>query len=257
MAEYTAGRRLHAAYSFHFLRGPWDARFIREAVESFFAHPGAPRPCWSFSNHDVARVVSRWAPRDPALRTRFALLANILLVSLPGTIFLYQGEELGLTQVDVPRERLVDPEGIANWPRHRNRDGARTPMPWKSGAPDLGFGARDPWLPFGPDHAALAVDRAAQDSNSVMNRLREHLAWRRSVPDLGSAVTRFRDAAPGVLAFERAADARRLGFVFNLTEKAQRFSGFAGASWIRGEGGLETREIVLPPLGHAIVEFSG
>ena len=257
MAEYTSGRRLHAAYSFHLLRGPCDARFIAKSVESFFAHPGAPWPCWSFSNHDVIRVVTRWAPKDQTLRPRFAALANALITSLPGTSFLYQGEELGLTNVDVPRDRLVDPEAIANWPRHRNRDGARTPMPWRADAPDLGFGARDPWLPFGPDHAAMAVDLGAADPGSVMNRLRDHLAWRRSVPGLAGGAARFFAAPDGLLAFERQATDRRIGFVFNLTEAPRIFCDMAGAALIRGDGVLGADGIRLPPLGHAIVALRG
>lgn len=201
MIEYSAPGRLHAAYSFHFLRGPLDAAFVREAVEAFFVPPGASWPCWSFSNHDVTRVVSRWGPEDPALQPTFAAMANALLTSLPGTIFVYQGEELGLPHVAVPRERLVDPEATANWPRHRNRDGSRTPMPWRQADPDLGFGAEAAWLPFGPGHAALAVDRQEADPGSVLNQFRTHLRWRRSAR-LDPAIT-FADAPPAALAFAR------------------------------------------------------
>ncbi|MEQ1399719.1 alpha-glucosidase, partial [Salmonella enterica] len=91
----------------------------------------------------------------PAHASAFARMKMLLLACLRGNIFLYQGEELGLTQVEIPFDALLDPEAIANWPMTLSRDGARTPMPWIGAAPDLGFGSETPWLPFGGDHNAL------------------------------------------------------------------------------------------------------
>lgn len=261
MMEYAAPGRLHSAYSFHFLRGPLDAAFFRDAVEAFFGGGpgGSSWPCWSFSNHDVARVVSRWGPAAPGLRPAFAALANALLTSLPGTVFVYQGEELGLTQVEVPRERLADPEAIANWPRHRNRDGARTPMPWHGGAADLGFGSDTPWLPFGPDHGALAVDRQDADEDSVLNRFRAHLAWRRAVPGLSNGGIAFREAPEGVLGFDRAtaAESGGLRFAFNLTATPAEWDGFGDAKVLAGTGRIEGGCCRLPPYGYVVAERTG
>src|SRR4029450_13737476 len=110
-------------------------------------------------NHDAPRAVSRWVGeehRDTFVRTKM-----LLLCSLRGSITLWQGEELGLPQVEVPFDRLQDPEAIANWPQTLSRDGVRTPMPWCACEPGHGFTSGRPWLPFGADHAALSVDRQA------------------------------------------------------------------------------------------------
>jgi alpha-glucosidase len=230
MVDYTGPRRLHAAYSLYFLRGaPLSAALLRGAVEHIFASSGEPWPCWSFSNHDVTRVVTRWGPKEPAARRRFAIMMNVLLTSLPGTVFLYQGEELGLTHVDIPRERLVDPEAIINWPRHANRDGARTPMPWTEAGAAHGFSAGTPWLPFGPDHGALAVDRQEEDGASVLNRTRRHLAWRRMQPALHAPAVRFLPVPEPLLAFERVGGGQRLVCAFNLGPDATTMPQSAGA----------------------------
>ena len=120
---------------------------------AFSVWPGAPGegwPSWAFSNHDAPRGVSRWAPADA--RDAYARMAMLLFVCLRGNVILWQGEELGLTQVDIAFEDLQDPEAIANWPLTLSRDGARTPMVWTD-APGHGFTAPGvrPWLPFGAD----------------------------------------------------------------------------------------------------------
>ena len=102
-------------------------------------------PSWAFENHDVPRAITRWCDG----KDRFAIerVKMLLLACLRGNIFLYFGEELGLTQVDVPFEQLKDPEAIANWPLTLSRDGARTPMPWEGDKLGLGFSDGTPWLP--------------------------------------------------------------------------------------------------------------
>ena len=142
MIEYTDGPdRYHTAYSFVLMSDAFGPEVIRDALETMLRRSATAWPSWAFSNHDVVRAPSRWssaagaAEADPA----FAKMLIALLCSLRGTIFLYQGEELGLPQADVPFERLVDPEGIAFWPRHRGRDGARTPMPWWGDSANGGF----------------------------------------------------------------------------------------------------------------------
>ena len=217
MAEYTAPGRLHSAYSFAFLRGALTPVSIREQAEAFFAHDPKAWPTWAFSNHDTARVVSRVGPNDPAAQRDFAKLLNTLLCSLPGTVCVYQGEELGLTQVDVPKHRLRDPEALAHWPHHRNRDGARTPMPWLRRAPDHGFGCADPWLPFGPDHGVLSVEAQDADPDSVLQHFRALLAWRKAQPALRTAPIQFLSADEQVLAFERQVDRLNLLFLFNFS----------------------------------------
>lgn len=221
MIEYTDGPdRYHTAYSFVLLNETFGADVVRGAVEAVAQRSATAWPSWAFSNHDVVRAPSRWAlpagadETDPA----FAKLLIALLCSLRGTVFLYQGEELGLPQAEVPFERLVDPEGIAFWPRHRGRDGARTPMPWVADGRNAGFCPEpvEPWLPVDPRHRPLAVASQEADPASVLVFTRRFLAWRRRQPALIRGAVRFRDVPPQLLAFERRAGAQRLLCVFNL-----------------------------------------
>ena len=151
--------------------------------------------------------------RDPG---RFARMAILLLMSLRGNVFVYQGEELGLPQGEVPFDRLVDPEAIANWPETLGRDGARTPMPWRADAPHAGFSTIEPWLPVDPRHPAMAVDRQHTDSASILNLTRRLIALRKDQPALRLGSLRFLDVPAPLLAFERARDGDVLTCVFNL-----------------------------------------
>ena len=132
IADYTAGDdRFHTAYAFRFLVKPFSARIIRDGVEDLLKRAPEAWPSWAFSNHDFERVASRWGAGKPM--PLFAKTLFALLTSLRGTAFVYQGEELGLPQADVPFEALRDPDGIAFWPAYKGRDGCRTPMPWTRG----------------------------------------------------------------------------------------------------------------------------
>ena len=221
MIAYTDGPdRYHTAYSFVLLNEAFGAGVVRGAVETIAQRAPASWPSWAFSNHDVVRAPSRWAApagadeADPA----FAKLLIALLCSLRGTVFLYQGEELGLPQADVPFERLVDPEGIAFWPRHRGRDGARTPLPWVAAGRNAGFCPEpvEPWLPVDLRHLPLAVACQEANPDSVLAFTRLFLAWRRQHPALIRGAIRFRDAPPPLLVFERRTGAQGLLCVFNL-----------------------------------------
>jgi len=225
MIAYTDGPdRYHTAYSFVLMRDGVDAPGIRRALEAVGRGSTKAWPSWAFSNHDVVRAPSRWGAGagegDPAP----ARLLIALLCCLRGTIFLYQGEELGLPQADVPFEKLQDPEGRAFWPRHPGRDGARTPMPWQADAPHAGFcpGDVEPWLPVDPRHRPLAVDRQQDDPTSTLAFTRAFLAWRRGQLPLIRGDIRFLDAAPPVLAFERTLAGRRLLCVFNVGDREVR-----------------------------------
>ena len=219
MAAYTDGPdRYHTAYSFVFMREAFSAGLFRQAVEEMSVRSNAAWPSWAFSNHDVPRVVTRWAAAgggDPA----FAKLMIALLTTLRGTAFLYQGEELGLPHADVPFEKLQDPEGKAFWPRHRGRDGARTPMPWQADAAFGGFSCVDPWLPVDPRHLPLAVDRQAADAASLLAFTRQFLAWRKHEPALIDGTIQFYDVAEPALVFERRKGDRGVLCVFNLSSE--------------------------------------
>ena len=236
MKLYTEGPdRLNSAYGFNFLYArTLTPDLIDAAMRMWPGEPGEGWPSWAFSNHDAPRVVSRWlAGRDSAA---FAKQALLLLMCLRGNIFLYQGEELGLPQAEVPFERLRDPEAIANWPETQGRDGARTPMPWQAEAPNAGFGAGEPWLPVDPAHVALAVDRQEEDPASTLNLTRRLVALRKACPALRTGALR-RIAAPmPLLAFERGEGDERVLCAFNLGDEAVDWPLPAGWRIIEGVG---------------------
>ena len=216
MKLFTAhDRRLNSAYGFNFLYA--DAltpKLVREAVEAWPDAPGIGWPSWAFTNHDAPRAVSRWAA--PADHDAFAQMAMLLLVALRGNIFVYQGEELGLTQAEIAFEHLRDPEAIANWPLTLGRDGARTPMPWRAAAVNAGFSDATPWLPLGADHAARAVDVQAGDATSLLEVTKRLLALRRRYPALHHGSIKVIAATDALLVFERAEGDQRLLCVFNM-----------------------------------------
>ena len=233
---YTAAGRLDTAYGFEFLYAPaLTPALVRDVLERWTCEPGASWPSWAFENHDAPRAVSRWAA--PEHRDAFARVKMLLLGCLRGDIFLFQGEELGLTQVDIAFEDLRDPEAIANWPLTLSRDGVRTPMPWRADAENLGFGAGRPWLPVGPDHAALAVDR--QGEGSMLAWTRDVLALRRAEPALRLGAIRFTRADAQVLEFEREHQGARLRCVFNLSPEPAAYAAPAAEPLLAcGDGDL-------------------
>ncbi len=134
-----------------------DARTGRNRAGRLARSPRHGLAQLAFENHDAPRALSRWCAPDE--REAFARLKIAVLAALRGNVIIYQGEELGLTQVDIPFEQLQDPEAIANWPLTLSRDGARTPMPWAAQDEHGGFTGGSPWLPLGEDNLARAVDR--------------------------------------------------------------------------------------------------
>ncbi len=246
MRAFTEGnQRLNSAYSFDFL---YADRLTPERVKASLSQwPGAPRegwPSWAFSNHDTPRAVSRWAAPEDAAQAARAIV--MLLLSLRGTAFLYQGEELGLPQADVPFERLLDPEAIANWPRTLGRDGARTPMPWTAEPPCFGFSSAEPWLPADPRHGPLSVAAQTADPASCLNAVRGLIALRRGDPALRTGTMTPLDAPDGVLAFERQAGTRTLVCVFNLGNQAVAFPFGGGLRSIARETGPVEPHSALP-----------
>ncbi|MBN2973378.1 alpha glucosidase [Roseomonas aeriglobus] len=212
---FTAPGRLDSSYGFDFLyASALTPRVVAEAVQAWPDAPDTGWPSWAFENHDAPRAVSRWAgTRDPQA---FAAMKMLLLACLRGTIILYYGEELGLTQVDVPFDRLQDPEAIANWPLTLSRDGARTPMPWAGDAAGLGFSSADPWLPTGPDHGPLAVDRQEADAGSLLHLTRRLLRMRHTSAALMRGDMIVLTATDDVLVFERRSEGERLRCAFNF-----------------------------------------
>ena len=226
MAQYTeAGRRLHMAYSFSLLTSEHSARHLRgqvQALEDALATTGG-WGCWAVSNHDVPRVATRWNASAAAEAARDRLWLALLL-SLRGSACLYQGEELGLPEAEVPFEQLQDPYGRAFWPEFKGRDGCRTPLPWQTDGVHGGFStgaSAPPWLPVFAAHLPLAVDRQAADAQSMLAYSRALIHWRRTQPLLRDGELRFIDAPEPLLLLERHAQGDALQAVFNLSGQPQ------------------------------------
>jgi alpha-glucosidase len=217
MRAFTTPQRLDSAYGFDFL---YSDRLTPALVASVARDwpDDTGWPSWTFENHDAPRAVSRWA--SAGQREAFAKMKMLLLCALRGTIIIYQGEELGLPQVEVPFEQLQDPEAIANWPDTLGRDGARTPMPWAAESPNLGFSEGNPWLPAGTAHQALAVDVQEATSDSMLHFTRRCLKLRAEQPTLRLGTMELVEAGEQRLTFERAHGGQRLCCTFNLGEES-------------------------------------
>jgi len=247
MKLFTAGEdRLNSAYGFLYLYAEHlTGEMVRQGQAMWAGADGEGWPSWTFSNHDAPRAVSRWAEgRD---RKAFAEMALLLPVALRGNVFVYQGEELGLPQANVPFERLQDPEAIANWPQTLGRDGARTPMPWVANAPQAGFSPVEPWLPVDPAHLPLAVDAQEADPASTLHVARRLIGLRRRFPVLRTGDVTFIDSNTPLLIFERGEGSEALLFAFNLGHEAVAWALPDG--WVVVESVNLADDGVMPPCG--------
>lgn len=257
MKEYTSGpEMLHMCYSFDFLGPKFSAEHFRSKVAGFFAGDGSGWPCWSFSNHDVIRPMTRWASHG-ASRADLARQSAALIMTLRGSVGLYQGEELGLPEADIMYEELTDPRGKRFWPEDKGRDGCRTPMPWQVNLPHAGFSTVTPWLPVKPAHLDLAVDKQNADPDSTLNFFRQIIAWRKSQPALLTGAIDFFKTSEPVLAFRRAAGNKDIICVFNLSpeEHVVAMTGTAvELEAVSNNAVFDGKTLTLGPNGFAIVE---
>ncbi|ETX27180.1 alpha-amylase family glycosyl hydrolase [Roseivivax isoporae] len=202
LAEYTAAGRLHMAYNSELMGTRFSAAHVRRQIDRLFTETPESWPCWAFSNHDVPRHVSRWATYGTD-QDALARMCGTLLLSLEGSVCLYQGEELGLGQADLAYEELVDPEGLNFWPDNKGRDGCRTPMVWEDG-PHGGFSAAEvTWLPVKPPHLTRTVASQQGQAASVLETYRAMVALRKAAPELRTGRTTFLDTDEPVLMFRR------------------------------------------------------
>ncbi|MDX5432280.1 MAG: DUF3459 domain-containing protein [Halomonas sp.] len=201
MAAYTqGGNRLHMAYSFDLLGERHDPEFLHATLTAMEARIGDGWPCWALGNHDVPRVATRWHAEGDAARLRLYLA---FLLTQRGSVCLYQGEELGLPEVELTLEQLVDPAGITFWPAYKGRDGCRTPQPWCADTRHGDFSRGEPWLPVPDEHLALAMDRQDDDPDSLLNAYRAFLAFRREHAALVKGEVRYHPLRDDVLCLER------------------------------------------------------
>jgi alpha-glucosidase len=220
--SYTADRRgLHSAY---FVLGadqsPLSATSLRADLEAW-SDGEQGWPTWSFSNHDIVRGPTRCGhlPANPA----FAKLLVAILISARGTALLYQGDEIGLPDAQLPYEALRDPASRRFYPDHLQRDGARTPMAWDGKHPVLGFSAGEPWLPIAETHRALCVNQQESDPESILALSRTLIAIRKQHTALRTGTMCFHDLGDALLGFSRNLDGETIVCVFNLSETQAKF----------------------------------
>lgn len=219
IANMTGNAKLHMAYTLGVMKSAFGAAMIREAIEEAAVLNRTGWLCWAFSNHDVDRVASRWNPtgREPK---RFAQLIVALLACLPGSVCLYQGEELGLPNAKLATAAIRDPFGLTFLPAYAGRDGARTPMPWNAKAPLAGFSrAAESWLPVCRRQAALAVDDQEGDDGSVLASYRRMLHWRKQHPALRVGELELITLPEPFVAWRRRAGEDCVVAFFNLSDK--------------------------------------
>jgi len=252
MKLFTAGeKRLNSAYGFDFLYADrLTPGLVRAALASWPAAPGVGWPSWAFENHDAPRAISRWI--EPQHRAAFARIKALLLMCLRGNAIIYQGEELGLEQVEIPFELLQDPEAIANWPLTLSRDGARTPMPWVAAAHDAGFGSAMPWLPVGEANHALAADVQERDPGSLLCHTRAVIALRKAHPALSVGDVDACHAEGDLLVIDRKAPGEAVRCLFNLGAKSVSLSdGMAAGQVLMSVNGADTE--TLPPFAAMVI----
>ena len=217
VAAYTGGNeRVQMCYAFDFLApDKVTAGNARAVLEAFGNVARDGWACWAFSNHDVVRHATRWAASesDPAA---FLKVTSALMMSMRGSACIYQGEELGLTEVDLAFEDLRDPYGIRFWPEFKGRDGCRTPMVWDDEEMSAGFSSGRSWLPIGRDHLRLSVRRQEGDEASLLAHYRRFLTFRRRHAALAKGEIQFIAVAGDALAFVRRHETERIVCAFNL-----------------------------------------
>jgi alpha-glucosidase len=221
-AQYLRADELHTAFNFDFMTRPWQAGALRASIEATLGlhHTiGAP-PTWVLSNHDVTRPVTRYGradsafsfatkrfgtPSDLALGTRRARAAALLTAALPGSLYLYQGDELGLPEVELPVDAITDPMHERSGGVDPGRDGCRVPLPWTGSGRSFGFspGEAQPWLPQPSCWGELAVSRQLNDPCSMLALYQSVLARRRSEAALATDDFAWVDAGENVLWFRR------------------------------------------------------
>jgi alpha-glucosidase len=256
LRPYLLGDQLHTAFNFDFLGTPWDAADLRAVIDTTLVTIGAAAP-WVLSNHDVTRHLTRYGrantgnvwqpdpgPADLALGTRRARAAIMLTLALPGSAYLYQGEELGLWEVeDIPLDMIADPIYERTGHAVRGRDGCRVPLPWQAGAPGFGFGppgGAPPWLPQPAGWRALAADVEPADASSMLTLYRTALRIRRSSGYFATDEFAWLDASADVLAFGRS---RGFRCMVNLSAEAVPLP--SGAELLLASGPLDGG--LLPP----------
>ena len=223
LAAYLRPDELQTAFNFAFMGAEWDALQLRRIIDATLAanQPVGAPAIWVLSNHDATRQVTRLGRSFTGLRNRElddiltsdielgtmrSRAAILLMLALPGSAYLYQGEELGLWEVeDLPESILKDPIWERSGHRLRGRDGCRVPLPWSGADPPFGFGpgGTRPWLPQPAAWRSSTVEAEMTDAGSMLQLYRSALEIRRRLPGFRAATLEWLPSPPGTLRFRR------------------------------------------------------
>jgi alpha-glucosidase len=178
VAAYVRLDELHLAFNFTLMFEDWTSVGLRSAIDRTLGSLAAvdATATWVLESHDVTRLPTRYGGGVEGVRR--ARAAALLLLALPGAAFVYQGQELGLDEVDLPSELRQDPVFLRTGGRRPGRDGCRVPIPWTPEPPSFGFTTGRPWLPPPPRFGGWSVERESTDRSSMLSLYRSALALR-------------------------------------------------------------------------------
>jgi alpha-glucosidase len=206
---------VHLPFNFQLINAPWEARSLAELIADYEAAlPPGGWPNWVLGNHDRPRVATKRGQAQ-------ARVAAMLLLTLRGTPTLYYGDELGLTDVEIPAAQVHDPRELREPGLALGRDPVRSPMPW-DGSENAGFAEAKPWLPLNADWPTRNVARMAEEPHSILTLYSRLLAIRRTYTSLSAGDFALLNAEGDVLAYERRHGAEKLIVALNLGAQPQR-----------------------------------
>jgi alpha-glucosidase len=197
-ALYVRPDELNQVFNFDLLTTAFDANLLYESIESAFSilRPVGALPTWALSNHDSPRVASRLGVAESK-----ALF--IALLALPGSLYIYNGQELSLPDADVADEFRQDPVYFRTQGAQKGRDSARVPLPWNSQATNLGFTTGKPWLPIPDQWQKISIDVQDHDEESSLNLYRRGIQLRKSALEFDKSIVWQETGARGLLVFQR------------------------------------------------------
>lgn len=259
VSYYGQGDELHMNFEFDFVECPWDAGAFRRSVERWLSLlPPGCWPAWTLSNHDRIRAISRYG--KPGTENQQARLLAMLLLTLPGTPFIYYGEEIGMKDPALAKKLVQDPVGLKLWPFHKGRDSQRTPLQWDSSA-RAGFTQAEPWLPVGPELEERNVATQNTDPSSLLNFWRNMVWLRRKKPVLmeGTYKALTQDIPQDCYVFTRSLPGHKMMVCLNFSRKSRTItlpgkgvSVFSTHS-LRNKKPME--KVTLSPLEGCLIEF--
>lgn len=208
-ALYVRPDELSQVFNFDLLTTPFDALALYESISSAFSilEPVGALPTWALSNHDSPRVASRLGEKE-------SLALAIFLLALPGSFYIYNGQELSLPDAQLLDSDRQDPVYFRTEGKAKGRDGARVPLPWNSEEEYFGFSCARPWLPIPQEWQSLCINRQEEDFESSLNLYRKALSRRREIASVGDEIRWISRGENGILAFER----RDYLFILNATD---------------------------------------